>query len=75
MKNYQYRLNNNTGIILCINELKGQVPISQLSWKSVATSMPDEWYGSEESKAVAENVLLYQKMPGTAKNTLLFTNL
>jgi len=26
-----------------------QVPISQLTWKYVATQMPDEWYGSEES--------------------------
>jgi hypothetical protein len=38
-----------------------QVPISQLPWKYVATQMPDEWYGSEESVGVAENVLLYQR--------------
>jgi pectinesterase len=32
--------------------------------------MPDEWYGSEESKTVAENVLLYQRETGGwPKNT------
>lgn len=44
--------------------LEGQTPISQRSWKSVATGMPDEWYGSDESKSVAENVLLYQRNSG-----------
>ena len=41
-----------------------QTPISQRSWKHVATQMPDSWYGTEESKAVAENVLLYQRNVG-----------
>jgi pectinesterase len=41
-----------------------QVPISQRSWKYVATQMPEDWYGSEESKSVAENVLLYQRDAG-----------
>jgi pectinesterase len=46
-----------------------QVPISQLTWKYVATQMPDEWYGSEESIRVAENVLLYQRdIGGWPKN-------
>lgn len=45
-------------------QIDAQIPISQHSWKSVATGMPDEWYGSEESKAVAENVLLYQRNVG-----------
>ena len=50
--------------------LEGQIPISQRSWKSVATGMPDEWYGSEESVKVAENVLLYQRdSGGWPKNT------
>lgn len=50
--------------------INSQVPISQRSWKYVATQMPDEWYGSEESKAVAENVLLYQRdVGGWPKNT------
>jgi pectinesterase len=34
--------------------------------------MPDEWYGSEESKAIAENVLLYQReVGGWPKNTAI----
>ncbi len=38
-------------------------------WKDVATKMPDEWYGSEEAKQVAENVLICQKdMGGWTKN-------
>lgn len=41
-----------------------QIPIDQRSWKYVATLMPDEWYGSEESVRVAENVLLYQRDVG-----------
>ncbi len=53
-----------------IFSLSGQKPISQMSWKSVATGMPDEWYGSEESIKVAENVLLYQRdVGGWPKNT------
>jgi PelA/Pel-15E family pectate lyase len=53
-----------TTIIYC------QKPLNQLSWKFVATGMPDEWYGSEESKAVTENVLLYQRdSGGWPKNT------
>jgi PelA/Pel-15E family pectate lyase len=47
-----------------------QKPIENLSWKYVATQMPDQWYGSEESIAVAENVLLYQRdSGGWPKNT------
>jgi PelA/Pel-15E family pectate lyase len=50
--------------------LYGQKPINQLSWKQVANGMPDSWYGSEESKRVAENVLLYQRdAGGWPKNT------
>jgi len=50
--------------------LEAQTPISQMSWKSVATEMPDEWYGSAESKTVAGNVLLYQRNAGGwPKNT------
>ena len=33
-------------------------------WKEVATKMPSGWYGSDEAKAAAENVLLYQKNAG-----------
>ena len=34
------------------------------SWNQVATGMPAAWYGSEEAKRVAENVLLSQKNIG-----------
>ena len=33
-------------------------------WKDVATKMPVDWYGSDEAKLVAENVLLSQKEIG-----------
>jgi pectinesterase len=47
-----------------------QKPISDLKWLYVATEMPDEWYGSDESVRVAENVLLYQRsIGGWPKNT------
>jgi pectinesterase len=47
-----------------------QKPIAELSWQKVATGMSDEWYGSDESKQVAENVLLYQRnIGGWPKNT------
>ena len=52
--------------------LYSQKPISERSWKSVATGMPDEWYGSDESVKVAENVLLYQRdIGGWPKNTAI----
>ncbi|MCB9082527.1 MAG: pectate lyase [Lewinellaceae bacterium] len=41
----------------------------EMNWKEVATQMPDQWYGSTEAKAVAENVLMAQKeIGGWAKN-------
>ena len=40
-----------------------------LNWKQVANGMPTAWYGSDEAKLVAENVLLAQKeIGGWAKN-------
>ncbi len=59
-------------ILLTINSLysASQIPINQRNWQSVATKMPEEWYGSEESVRVAENVLLYQRdIGGWPKNT------
>lgn len=41
-----------------------QNPITERSWHSVALDMPADWYGSDESKTVAENVLLYQRNSG-----------
>ena len=51
-------------ITLLANSAVAQKTISERSWSSVAMGMPDEWYGSEESKTVAENVLLYQREIG-----------
>jgi pectinesterase len=52
------------------NFVLAQKPITELPWPKVATGMPDEWYGSDESKQVAENVLLYQRTSGGwPKNT------
>lgn len=57
---------------LCTIYSNAQTPVSQRSWKFVATGMPDEWYGSEESVRVAENVLLYQRdAGGWPKNTAM----
>lgn len=47
-----------------------QKSLSEQSWPTVATGMPEVWYGSEESKTVAGNVLLYQRdIGGWPKNT------
>jgi PelA/Pel-15E family pectate lyase len=47
-----------------------QTPATGRSWQYVATRMPDEWYGSEESVRITENVLLYQRdIGGWPKNT------
>jgi len=55
---------------LFANCANAQKPLDERSWSSVATGMPDEWYGSEESKKIAENVLLYQRdIGGWPKNT------
>ncbi|MBG0859257.1 MAG: pectate lyase [Bacteroidales bacterium] len=48
-------------LISTLINIKSQVPVSQRSWQYVATRMPDDWYGSEESVRIAENVLLYQR--------------
>jgi pectinesterase len=56
--------------IVTILQINAQKPISELKWPFVANGMPEDWYGSEESKNVAENVLLYQRnIGGWPKNT------
>jgi pectate lyase, PelA/Pel-15E family len=41
----------------------------KMRWETVATRMPSEWYGTDEAKLVAENVLISQKeIGGWAKN-------
>ncbi len=54
---------------ICLN-IQAQKPIKDLRWLTVATEMSEDWYGSEESVRVAENVLLYQRnIGGWPKNT------
>ncbi|MGD0341826.1 MAG: hypothetical protein ABSA76_08995 [Bacteroidales bacterium] len=60
-----------SGTLFLLNSFiaSSQVNISRLPWKYVATQMPDEWYGSDESVRVAENVPLYQRdIGGWPKN-------
>jgi len=38
--------------------------INDMRWISVALDQPEEWYGTEEAIAIAENVLLYQRNTG-----------
>jgi PelA/Pel-15E family pectate lyase len=55
---------------ILVNFASAQKILSELSWQKVATGMPDDWYGLDESKRVAENVLLYQRnIGGWPKNT------
>jgi len=59
-------------IIFNTRFLNAQTPVVGRSWQSVATRMPDDWYGSEESVRVAKNVLLYQRdVGGWPKNTAM----
>jgi PelA/Pel-15E family pectate lyase len=60
-----------TGAFVTAQNRQGDTPghYRDLSWKHVATQMPDSWYGSEEARLVAENVLLYQRdIGGWPKN-------
>jgi PelA/Pel-15E family pectate lyase len=57
-------------IVMAAFSANSQVPISERSWMFVATKMPDQWYGSDESIKVAGNILLYQRdIGGWPKNT------
>jgi pectinesterase len=57
-------------LVLISATLQAQKPLNERSWSSVATGMPDNWYGSDESVQVAGNVLLYQRnIGGWPKNT------
>jgi PelA/Pel-15E family pectate lyase len=41
----------------------------ELSWRKVATDMPEEWYGSADARKIADNVLFCQQnIGGWAKN-------
>lgn len=50
-------------MIACLPS-KADTDIYKMKWAKVATSMNSEWYGSDQAKEVAENVLLYQKDNG-----------
>jgi PelA/Pel-15E family pectate lyase len=59
--------------VACVAQT-GQAPRSRnyldLSWREVATRMPDEWYGSDEAKMAADSVLKYQtEIGGWPKNS------
>ncbi|MCL2027862.1 MAG: pectate lyase [Bacteroidales bacterium] len=50
--------------------------IQDLNWASVAMRQPEAWYGSQEAKNIAENVLLYQRnIGGWPKNTPMHNTL
>jgi pectinesterase len=52
-----------------LSKERNQRSYLDLNWKQVANGMPTAWYGSDEAKSVAENVLLAQKeIGGWAKN-------
>ena len=45
-------------------QLHGQENLQERAWKSIATRMPASWYGTDEAKTIAEQVLLYQRESG-----------
>lgn len=50
-------------------KIKDVPDIQKMSWQQVATKMPEAWYGTDEAKRIADNVLLYQyKIGGWPKN-------
>lgn len=63
------------GLCLCFVILNAQQNLDGLSWRKVACSMPDTWYGTEQAKHIADKVLLYQtEIGGWPKNTNFHTN-
>ena len=49
-----------------------QKKLADRKWSEVVHSMPEAWYGTDEAKMVAENVLLYQRNAGGwPKNTAM----
>jgi len=51
-------------------KIMAQKPLSERNWMSVATGMPEEWFGTGESVRIADNLLLYQRsLGGWPKNT------
>jgi len=72
MKNYLHRLIFIVSMVCFPVLIFTQTPSTGRSWQYVATQMPDNWYGSDESVKIAENVLLYQRNTGGwPKNTAM----
>ena len=72
MKNYLHRLIFIVSMVCFPVLVFTQTPSTGRSWQYVATQMPDNWYGSNESVKIAENVLLYQRNTGGwPKNTAM----
>ncbi len=46
--------------------------ILKKKWTEVANNQPEKWYGSDESKRIAENVLLYQRNIGGWPKNIAF---
>lgn len=70
MRNTYLALFSLVMIFCLLHESAAQSSYTDKPWTYVATKMPEEWYGSEESLKVAENVLLYQRdIGGWPKNT------
>jgi len=62
--------------LLLSSFLYAQQDVSELRWRQVVFSQPDEWYGSEEAIRIADNVLLYQRnIGGWPKNTPMHLDL
>ena len=53
-----------TGFVSAQNKQVKPGEYLSMKWKKVATKMSSEWYGSDEAKLVAENILIYQKDAG-----------
>lgn len=53
-----------TLFISCTVGINMQAQVLDKSWKSITEMNDDVWYASKEAKAVAENVLLYQRNIG-----------
>lgn len=61
------------GVFFCMlfSTVAGQTiqELQKLSWKQIATKMPQEWYGTPEAKEIADKLLLYQSdLGGFPKN-------
>ena len=51
-------------ISMCLSAQKPTDSYMNKRWREVSTRMPDEWYGSAESKMAADSILKYQTAAG-----------